>query len=285
MVLGYAFFAAQDAAVKWLLADHSLFQILLIRSIVIVVPASLIGRGRLVVTLLASRRKASLLLRAALNFLAWLLYYAAAKWLGLAELTTLYFVAPVMVVALSALLLGERVNAGRWVAVLLGLAGVVIAAKPGGSVPLGPALMTLAGAACWAFSTVLIRSINQSETTGSQVLVGNLLFLLVTGLAVGVTGWTWPGPLDFGLMVGVGVAGGVGQVLFYEGFRYAPASLIAPVEYTGFVWAFLLSYLIWAEIPTIQVWVGALMIAGSGSALVWSERRRLRSAVPDGRSA
>lgn len=275
-------FGAQDALVKWLVADYAVFQILFVRSaMVLAVVAAVGGRGA-ATAVLASGNKRALVSRAALVLASWLTYYAAAKRLGLAELTTLYFVAPVIIVLLSVVVLHERVSAARWIVVLVGFAGVAVAARPGGTVPVGPALATLLAAAGWALGTVLIRTISRVETTTTQVLVSNAVFALACGLGLM---WTWrtPTAFDLALMAGVGATGGGAQYLLYEAYRLAPASVIAPTEYTGFVWAFVFAFAIWAEVPSAQVWVGAAMILGSGLALVMVERRH-PSPTGDGRA-
>jgi S-adenosylmethionine uptake transporter len=191
--------------------------------------------------------------------------------LGLAELTTIYYVAPAITVVLSVFILKEAVGLRSWVAVIMGLAGVAVAAKPGGNVPLVPALLVLAAAVCWAFSAVLGRLISRSESTASQMIVANGAFALCCGFAM-LWVWRTPSATDLGLMAAVGVAGGLAQLAMFEGYRYAPASLTAPTEYTSFVCSFLLAYAIWSEVPSAHVWAGAVLIAGSGLALLWFKR-------------
>ncbi len=258
------------------MADYSVFEIMAVRSLAVLLLALGAGRGPAVRALAASPRKGGLTLRAVLIAAAWVTYYAAAKRLGLAELTTLYFVAPVITVVLSVLTLGERVDAARWGAVLLGFAGVAVAARPGGSVPLGPAAAVLGAAAVWAVCIILIRTISRVETTMTQVLVGNAVF---AGTCAAALPWVWrtPDAAGLGLMLGAGLAGCGAQFLLYEGYRVAPASLVAPVEYTGLLWAFALAYLVWGEVPAAQVWVGAAAIIGAGLVLVWSTTRAGRS--------
>jgi S-adenosylmethionine uptake transporter len=271
--LGYALFTIQDATVKWLVVDYSIFQILFTRSLIVLLISLAIGGWGSVGDLRGSQKKLSLVFRALLMFAAFILFYSAARRLGLAELTTIYFVAPVLIVVMSVFVLKETVGAGPWLAVSVGFIGVLVAAGPGEDVAYVPGLMALGAAGCWALSTVLIRLISHSETTGNQMLVTNGVFAVIC--AVGSI-WSWKTPDGFSLalMVAVGLAGGLGQLLLYEGFRHAPASLIAPTEYTAFIWAFLLAYAIWGEVPNAHVWTGAGMVIGSGLLLLWTERRR-----------
>jgi S-adenosylmethionine uptake transporter len=281
--LGYACFSVQDATVKWLVNHYAVAEILFMRSLVIMLIAGLIGGRRNLSALAHSRNKRALLLRAALIFIAWLAFYSSARHLELAELTTLYFAAPVIVVVLSIFILREKVDAPRWLAVIGGFAGVVLAASPsrtGGD--LLPVCMVLFAACCWALSVVLVRLISRSETTTNQMLVSNGLFAVACAV---ILLWSWKTPDGFGLllMLGLGVFGGLGQFFLYEGFRYAPASALAPIEYTGLVWAFFYGYVIFAEVPQIQVFAGAGLIVISSLILILFERRRsLRIAASRG---
>ncbi len=271
--LGYTCFSMQDATVKWLGARYSVPEILFVRSLVIVAVALLIGRGRGASDLLRSSRKATIALRAGLMLTAWLFYYNAAPLLPLGQLTTLYFAAPIVAVVLSVPILRERVDLPRVLAVLAGFAGVVLAAKPGASVDPVPAGMALVAACCWGLSVILARLISRTESTVNQMLVTNGLFVVACGLLL-PGHLLLPGAFDLMLMLGIGLAGGLGQFFLFEGYRSAPASVLAPVEYTGLVWAFLFGYLVFAEVPGPNVFAGAVLIVGGSVGLLWVEGRR-----------
>jgi S-adenosylmethionine uptake transporter len=271
--LGYACFSVQDATVKWLVSHYAVAEILFMRSLVIMLIAVLIGGRRSLSMLVHSRNKRALLLRAVLILVAWLAFYSSARHLGLAELTTLYFAAPIIAVVLSIFVLGETVEAPRWLAVISGFCGVVLAADPSRTGDILPVGMVLFAACCWGLSVVLVRLIARSETTSNQMLVSNGLFAAACAV---ILLWSWQTPDWFSLllMLGLGVFGGLGQFFLYEGFRYAPASVVAPIEYTGLVWAFFYGYVIWADIPKLQVFAGAGLIVVSSLLLIWFERRR-----------
>lgn len=270
---GYALFSLQDAIAKWLVQAYTVPELLFTRSLVIVGLILCVRCRETLKGLLLSQNKRALVLRAALILAAWALYFSAARHLGLAQLTTLYFAAPPIAVALAIVILRERVGVWRWLSVALGFAGVVVAAGPPGALPIGPALQVLAAAACWAGSVILVRWINRSDTTATQMLASNLLFVLA---CAAILPWVWKSPDRFGLglMVVLGLIGGLGQWVVYEGFRFAPASVVAPVEYTGLVWAFVYGYAIWTDIPALHVFAGAVLIVASSLILIWFERRR-----------
>ncbi len=273
---GYACFAMQDAMVKWLVVDYQVPQILFMRSLVIVAISSVLVRYRRHPSIFKSPYRNTVFLRAGLMLAAWLLFYNAARHLELAELTTLYFSAPMIVMVLSIFILKEKIGPGRWLACALGFVGVLIAANPSHAPNLLPTVMCLVAGFCWAWSTILVRLVSRSETTLTQMFATSLLFGLACALSFP---WTWrqPDALGWALMIGLGLVSTLGQYLLYEGFRYAPASALAPVEYTGLIWAFFYGYLVFAEVPAQNVFVGALLIVLSGFILVlWERRATLR---------
>jgi S-adenosylmethionine uptake transporter len=269
---GYSLFAIQDAAVKWLVADYSVPQILFIRSVMIAVAAGFMVRRLKHPSILRSAHRGSMIIRAGLMLAAWTAYYSAARHLGLAEITTMYFSAPIIVIFLSIFILKENVGPMRWFACIAGFVGVMLAANPTQAPSLLPTAMVLFAGFCWAWSTVLIRLVSRTESTFNQMMATSVLFTIVCGAMLP---WVWQTPdlAGWSVMLGVGVVSAVGQYLLYEGFRYAPASTLAPMEYSGLVWAFLYGYLIWSEVPTLNVVAGALLIVTSSLVLVWWERR------------
>ncbi len=276
--IGYACFAMQDAVVKWLVADYEVPEILFMRSVVIVAVSGFLARYREHPSIFKSPHRSSVILRAALMFFAWLLFYNAARHLELAELTTLYFSAPIIVVFLSIWILKEKVDAGRWLACIVGFVGVAVAANPTDTPDLLPTAMCLLAGFFWAWSTILVRLVSRSESTLTQMYATSLLF----GLACAVSfPWIWKTPdlIDWILMLGLGVIATIGQFILYEGFRHAPASALAPIEYTGLIWAFTYGYAIWSEVPTVNVFAGAALIVASSVVLILWERRREISAA------
>ncbi len=273
---GYFLFSVQDAAVKWLVADHTVWEILLVRSLTITLLCLVIGRAALARQVLVSTRKGPLLLRGVVILGAWLCYYRAARDLQLAELVTIYFAAPLMVTALSVMLLKEQVRWQRWAGTGIGFVGVIVACEPGGAVSAVPILLTLLAALLWAYSNILVRRISAFETTMTQMLFSNAAFVAFCAVTLPWT-WTYANAQDIALMVAIGIAGAAAQYILLESFRLAPASLIAPFEYTSLLSAFALSFLIWGDVPRIAVFLGAALIIASGALVIgteWLEGRR-----------
>ena len=150
--LGYAFLALQDAAIKWLVADYSVVTILFWRSVVVVLACLLIGRLTMVQRAWRSPSRRLLISRGLLSLVAWVLYYTAARDLTLAEMTTLYFSAPIIVTVLATLILKERASGWQWLSLVIGFVGVIIACRPSQMADPLPVVLTLLAALCWAFT-------------------------------------------------------------------------------------------------------------------------------------
>ena len=270
---GYFLFSLQDAAIKLMVVGFSVWQILLFRSATIVALALAIGGRKVVTDAVRSPVLGAMFLRSFVILAAWLCYYTAARDLQLAELTTIYFAAPVIVTILSVWLLKEVVPPVRWVAVVTGFVGVAIACNP---LAIGlslPVVMVLAAAALWGFSIVLIRKIALGERTLVQLLLNNGFFLVIAGVPA-LFFWQAPSLPELALLVGTGVCGGLAQFCLFEGMRKAEASVVAPFEYTSLVWSFALGWLIWGDVPRPGVVIGAVLIVSAGLMIILAERRR-----------
>jgi drug/metabolite transporter (DMT)-like permease len=271
----YFLFSAQDASIKLLVAGMTVWQIMFFRSITVLVACGAIGGKRLFADTMDSPIIKPMLVRSAFTLAAWLCYYNAARSLQLAELTTIYYAAPIIVTVLSVLILGEKVPLLRWIAVLIGFVGVFIACDPtrlGLSVPV---LLVLAAAVLWGIAVVLLRKTALQERTMIQLVLNNFYFLLFSALPA-LMWWRMPDGPQFLLLISVGGLGGVAQYLLFEGMKRAPVSIVAPFEYTSLVWAFALGFAIWGDVPRAEVSMGAALIIGAGLLIVGNEHFRKR---------
>lgn len=275
--LAYFLFTVHDAAVKLLVAGYAVWQVMFFRSVTILAGCLAIGGRDLVRQAAASPTVRPMFLRSFLILSAWLCYYTAAKDLQLAELTTIYFAAPVIITVMSIPLLGESVPPIRWAAVLIGFVGVFVACNPVGIGLTLPVVLVLAAAFLWSLSIVLLRMIAMRERTLVQLVLNNGFFMVAAGIGTWFT-WVTPQPGDLALLVGAGVLGGFAQFALFEGMKKAPVSIIAPFEYTSLVWSFLLGWLIWSDVPRPEVFWGAALIVAAGVVIILSEQRRRRSA-------
>jgi drug/metabolite transporter (DMT)-like permease len=273
--IAYFLFSTQDAAIKLLVENFAVWQILFFRSVTVLAGCVLV-RGPAVLSESArSPILVPMLGRSVLILCAWLCYYSAAKYLQLAELTTIYFAAPVIVTVLSIAILGEKVPRARWAAVLIGFAGVFVACDPARLGISWPVALVLTAAILWATSIVLLRKIALREKTVIQLVLNNAFFLVIAGGPM-LFLWRTPSLPEFAVLLSAGVLGGLAQVTLFEGMKRADASIIASFEYMSLIWAFVFGFLIWGDIPRDEVFVGAGLIFGAGLIIIASERTRLR---------
>ncbi|WP_221113790.1 DMT family transporter [Rhizobium lentis] len=276
--LAYMAFTFHDAIIKILTSSIPVWQILFFRSLTILLGCLAYGRVRLIRQTMTSPIIKPMIARSILLLCAWLSYYSAASRLQLAEVTTLYYAAPVVGTLLACFVLKEDVMPARWLAVGVGFVGVLIACDPIGLTVSWPVYLALQAAVLWAAAMVLLRKTSLHEKTIVQLAVSNVFFLAMTGIAVLYT-WQTPDMTQLGLLIATGVVAGCAQFALFEGMRQAPVSVLAPFEYTSLVWAFVLGYLIWGDIPPPNVVGGAAMILGAGLITIVSERLRRRAAV------
>lgn len=202
--------------------------------------------------------------------------FTALSLLPLTEATALAFASPLFMTALSAPLLGERVGLHRWAAVAVGFIGVLIMVRPDAAHMnvLGTGF-ALAGALGAAVAMIAIRQISRTEP-GPAIVFYFTLAGMVLGLASLPFGWVMPNLLTLLALIAGGLVGGVGQLFLTESFRRAPVAVVAPFEYTQLVWATLLGFLLWDEIPRPFTFIGAGVVAASGLYILFRETRRLR---------
>jgi drug/metabolite transporter (DMT)-like permease len=206
--------------------------------------------------------------------------FSALARLPVVDATAISFVSPLITVAMSAIFLKERVRIFRWSAVIVGFAGVLVmlapnfdlarsAAMTGGAIG---AVLALAGAFFSAGSTIQTRHLTRSETTSSIVFYFSLI-CAVAGLCTWPFGWTSPSWMELVALITIGIFGGLAHLLLTESYRHAPASLVAPFDYTSMLWALLLGYLVFGELPNTLVYVGGAIIAAAGLFVIWRERQ------------
>jgi len=277
IVGGIFFLTLSDANAKWLGAHYSPLQILFLRAL-IALPAvagiALALGGR---RILRTAHPGLHLLRGAINVMSATCFYLGLRALPLAEATAIAFAAPLFVTALSVLLLKEQVDGRRWLAVLAGFAGVLIIVRPGTSAFQAATLLPLATAMLYAVMMITARGIGQGEgmlTTTFYIVAGQLVCSAVT------LPWVWqaPEPAHLPRFAAVALFSTLGLAFITQAFRIAPASVVAPFDYTGLIWATLIGWIFWHETPDAYAFVGALFIAGSGVYIALRETRSAKAA-------
>jgi drug/metabolite transporter (DMT)-like permease len=180
--------------------------------------------------------------------------------------------APLLITALSVPMLRERVGWQQWVAVFVGLAGVIVVLKPSGTglVTIG-GLAALASAIGYALSAITIRIVTRTDSSAATVFWPLFFLTIISGVIASVR-WV---PLQWDhwhLIVGLGITGALGQYFITEAFRLAAPPVVAPLEYTALAWGILFDWLLWATAPSLRMLTGAFIIVASGIYVINRER-------------
>src|SRR6185436_9159568 len=191
----------------------------------------------------------------------------------LADTYSIFMCAPLLIAALSMPLLREHVAMGQWIAIAVGLAGVLVMLRPTGAAwaTLG-GLAAVLSAVCYAVSAIALRVLSRSETRESLVFYFTL-FLSIGAGSLALPGWRSMLLSDLPLIVGIGFLGATAQHLITEAFRSAPASVVAPFEYTALLWGVLLDLVIWKVLPGAITLAGGAVVICTGLYLIARERR------------
>lgn len=242
---------------------------------------------------LRTRRAGGHLLRSLIGSAGMFLSFLSLALLPLADATAIGYAAPLITVALAALLLGEQVRVYRWMAVAVGFAGVVVMlsdhlGEASGGAQLG-VTAALIGAVAAGLATIQTRRLVGTEQTGAIVFYFSLTTTLMGALALGLAalwrpdwplaaamiGQRWVAP-DFGGFLGLallGALGGLGQIFMTQSYRYADASIIACFDYTSMIFAAALSLVVFDVAPSARILAGAAIVAAAGLFVIWRERR------------
>jgi len=262
-LLAIFLFAGMDTLIKYLSAVYPVAQLMFVRSAVALVLVGGVSVARTGWSSLRTRRPLAHVGRSFAGLMSMGCFFYAFKHLPLAEVYVLSFAGPLFITALSMPLLGEPVGWRRWAAVLVGFGGVLVMARPEAGAPILPVLVGVTAAFFYALAMIAVRGLSRTESNTAIVAYLLLTTTVVSGSAA-IPDWVSPSLFDMGLMLLVGTLGGAAQVLITQAFRLGPAAVVAPFEYTGMIWATLLGFLVFGDVPTPAVLVGAGIIIASG---------------------
>ncbi|MGR3323040.1 MAG: DMT family transporter [Pseudooceanicola sp.] len=275
MAAGVTCLSVNDALAKALVDRYSPLQLLFLRNL-IALPVALVLVLRLGGTAhLRSRNPGAHLLRGLLWIGGTVSFFTSFRYLGLAEATALIFVAPIFITALSAILLRDDVGWRCWLAVLAGFAGVLVIVRPGGAAFQSASLLPVCAAVFYACMMISARWVDPRES------VWTLLFYL-TGTSVLLSAfvvpfvWVEVRAGDIGHILGIAAFGTAGVTMLTQAFRFAPAAIVAPFDYTAIIWATAFGWIFWNEIPDGMTYLGAAIIIASGIFIIWREHRAAR---------
>lgn len=271
---GVLFFAINDALGKWLVADYSVAQIMTLRGLgAIAVLGPALGAARPRFT--GPRPWGLHLARVGCSATDTYCFYFASKAMPLADVMTLYLATPLIVVALSGVMLRERIGLRRWAAVVAGFAGVLIALHPSGAALSPAAFVALSGSLMFALSLTITRRLRATpwlELVTYQVVGTGLI-----GAALAPVGWVAPSVIDLGLMALLGIVSMCCFMCITKALSIAPASMLAPFQYLSVVWAALMGWIVWGDVPSQALVLGGAVIVASGLFVLRSEGRAAAS--------
>jgi drug/metabolite transporter (DMT)-like permease len=271
--LTYLFFALLDGSAKWLVASVPVIVVVWLRFVTHVVLASIVLFPIQGVSLIRTRHLRWHMLRSLMFVAMTGINFWALQYLQLTVTSSIFFSVPLMIALASAPLLGEKLDAGRWIAILAGFVGVLVIIRPG-SAEFHPAMLaSVVNAMLYAAFMMMTRRLaayDSPETIQYLPAVGAAIGLAPFALAA----WQSPsGWLEWTVACLLGVLGACGHYLLALAHRYAPASVIAPFLYQQVIYMALFGYLVFGDVPSPGLWLGAAIVIGSGLYLFYRERR------------
>jgi drug/metabolite transporter (DMT)-like permease len=225
--------------------------------------------------LVRTRQPAGQFVRAALLMGSTLFNFSALSFLPMAEVKAISFVSPLLVTVFAVWLLYERVSPARWFAVATGFLGVLFIVRPGSAMLQWPALLAIGAALCYSLYQIMTRKFSASEspltTFFYTAVVGCLLMTLVVPMF-----WRTPELRHVPLLLLLGVAGGAGHYVLIKAMELADASFLSPLGYTQLIWATLLGFLVFGDLPDAIAFLGMLVIVASGLYVALGHRAKPR---------
>lgn len=267
-------FTSSHAAIKLEASTFHVVQLVFFRSVFAFVPlAPFIFRAG--TGLLKTRRPWLHAGRCFAGITSMFAYFYALGFLPLADLTAINFTMPLFVTALSVPLLGERVGWRRWTAVAVGFGGVLLITRPGGGMLDPLILIALFSAFGYAIAVICMRRLGSTDSSATTTFYFTATSAVISALLLPFF-WQTPNATEWVVLILIGIVSGGAQLMMTLGYRYAPAAIVAPFDYIALVWAALLGFVIWGEIPTAWTVSGAAIVIASGLYILRRETRLAR---------
>jgi drug/metabolite transporter (DMT)-like permease len=279
MVAATILFAASSAASKWLVATYPVGEVLFTRTAVSLITCALFILPRTGFAVFHTQRLSHHVMRSVSQGFSQTFLLIAFSLMPLAGAIAINFSSPLFATLVSALLLKEAVGMARWAALLVGFCGVLIVTNPGAdSFQIG-ALFALANAVLYGSVTAAVRGMTATESAETLTLYQLTLLTAFFTLLLPL-GWVTPTPADALWIVFNGASNAVGQYWWTRALHLAPASAVAPFYYLSLIWASVLGFAVWDEIPTISLIVGSAVVVASGLFLIWRESNARQAKPP-----
>jgi drug/metabolite transporter (DMT)-like permease len=270
----YVLFTLLDGSAKWLVGSVPVIVVVWLRFATHVLFAGVLLLPLRGVSLVRTRHLRWHVLRALMFVAMTGMNFWALQYLQLTVTSSIFFAVPILIALFAAPMLGEKLDRGRWAAVILGFAGVLVIIRPG-SAAFHPAMIAaMVNAVLYALFNLMTRRLaayDSPETIQFLPAVGATLVLAPFAIAY----WRSPaGWLEWGVLCLLGVCGGLGHYLLALAHRYAPATVLAPFLYQQVLYMALFGYLVFGDVPGAPVWIGAAIVIASGLYLFARERAR-----------
>jgi drug/metabolite transporter (DMT)-like permease len=273
--VGLVLMALNDALIRFLSTDYSPIQIAFVRTFVMAVAVGAVIVALRRYQLFVTKRLGLIALRGALSAVASTSFFFSLEYLELADAFTVGMAGPIFVAALSGWLLGERVPLARWAAILLGFAAIAFIMEPGEGLFNVWALLALLSAATYAVAMIIYRALTATEDSLTILFYMSLVAALVLLPLIPFV-WTDMPLWELPLLLVVGVLAGVTQYLLVQAYRHAAANTVITFDYLSVIYVAIVGYLLFAEIPTWHVVLGAMLLIASGLYVVFDEARQQR---------
>lgn len=274
MVLAMFVLACMDTISKHLASSYPVPQILAVRFMVFCVLALIVVRPRSLADAFRTRYPGLQIARSLVITVEVGVFVLAFRYLPLAEVHAIAGVAPLLVTALAVVFLGEQVGPRRWGAVAVGFIGLLIVVRPGSGAMSWAAAIPFVGAILWAIYQILMRKV-KDDPAGTSLLYMAFVGAVVMG-ALAPFFWQPPDAAGWFWLLALGVVGSVGHFILIKAFQLAAASVLQPFHYVVLLWATLLGFLVFGDLPDLPTIVGGLIIAFSGIYVFYRENRRRR---------
>lgn len=274
MIIGTLLLTTQDAITKWLTADYHAGEILFYRGLFTFVPIAVLVARAGGWRILASRNLKGTLIRAGLGTATSTFVILSFLYLPLATALAIIFLSPIMLTALSQPLLGERVGWRRWTAVIVGFAGVLMIVRPGADGVPFFYIFPLITALLSTFRDIATRRLRGTENSLSILFYSMLVAIVASAVSLPVLGSHWPGLFDWGLLAAAGILVALSHLLTIQALLLAPGGTVAPFKYLSLVWAGVIGYGVWGDVPDQWKLAGAALVVGAGLFILHRELRR-----------
>jgi drug/metabolite transporter (DMT)-like permease len=267
-------FAASSACSKWLVATYPVGEVLFTRSVVSLIACAAFILPTTGIAVFRTDRLRHHVLRSFSQFVSQSCLIIAFSLMPLAAAVAINFSAPLFAALVSIAMLKEKVGLARWSALLVGFIGVLIVTNPGAEAFQIGALFALTNAVLYGTVTAAVRGMTATESAPTLTLYQ---ILLITGFfaVVAPFGFIMPTFDHWGLIEFNGLANAVGQYWWTKSLHLGPASAVAPFFYLSLVWAVVIGFMIWGDVPTIGLLIGSAIVVASGLFLLWREARRV----------